>query len=365
MLKGLSVIERVVAEIDLAALQHNFQIVKSYAPQQKILAMVKANAYGHGLIPIADALKKVDAFGVACLEEALILRSNGIKQDIVIMSGINSAAELMTVAKEQLQIVLHHESQLKILLRTKLPAPVTAWIKINTGMNRLGFSGKDIADIHQLLNQCDSIKKPLNWMTHFADADDKNKTTTPQQIKSFLHYTENYSGPKSLANSAGIIAWPSAHADWVRPGIMLYGVSPLLNTVGSDFDLQPVMTLKAKLIAINTVEKNAAIGYGGVWQAPETMPVGVVAIGYGDGYPRHAVSGTPVLINNVQCPLVGRVSMDMITVDLRSCPHANVGDEAILWGKKLPAEIIAQYANTIAYQLFCNITQRVKHKNIS
>lgn len=351
-------IERAQALIDLSALKHNFQVIKTLAPQQSIMAMIKANGYGHGLIRIGSALSQADAFGVACLEEALSLRAAGITQPIAIMAGFSNPQELKIISENQFEPVIHHITQLETLKNTSIKKPIKIWLKIDTGMHRLGFAPKDVDTVYQQLMANEKISKPIRLMTHFADADDPIKPTTLKQIAEFNKITAQLSGAKSIANSAGIIAWPQSHADWVRPGIILYGASPMRDNKA--INLKPVMTLQAKIIAINNLQRGDAVAYGGTWTCPENMPVGVVSIGYGDGYPRHAKNGTPVLVNNVRCNLVGRVSMDMITVDLRACPQANVGDVVTLWGNGLPAEEIAPRADTIPYTLFCGVTQRVK-----
>lgn len=351
--------ERSVAFIDTNALRHNVKQVKTLAPRSAILAMTKSNAYGHGLVEVAKALEEVDGFGVACLDEALKLHDAGIKKPIVLMSGFTDVDDLKCISKYQFQIVIHEMFQIEILEKISLEQPLQAWIKIDTGMHRLGFAPESVAAIHDRLSQNKNLLKPFNLMTHLADADDLNKDTTTHQLALFNKVTSNLPGKKSVANSAGIIGWPATHFDWIRPGIMLYGVSPLLNVSAKELQLQPVMTMTSRIIAIHQTAKGDAIGYGGAWVCPEKMRVGVVAIGYGDGYPRHAKSGTPVLINGIKCPLIGRVSMDMITIDLRPQINAQIGDEVILWGKGLPVETIAACSETIPYELLCNVSQRV------
>ncbi len=351
--------ERTKACIDLCALQHNIKIIKQIAPDSKILAMVKSNAYGHGLVAVAKSLVEADGFGVACLSEAMTLRENGILAPIVIMSGVYSDEEIQFAQGYNFQIVVHDASQLKLLRNCHLHRPLTVWLKIDTGMHRLGFSPENfLFSLRELLGN-EKINKSITLITHLADADDLYKATTSRQLEVFQKYTGHLNFPKSIANSAGILSWPSAIADWNRPGICLYGISPILDKVGADYGLIPVMTLKSKIVAIREVNAGEAIGYGSTWVCRKKMLIGVVAIGYGDGYPRHAPSGTPTLIHQQICPLVGRISMDLLTVDLEACPQAVVGDEVILWGNGLPAEIVAKFAGTIAYQLICNVTQRV------
>lgn len=358
-------INRNQATIDLAALRHNWQQVKLLAPKTAILAMVKANAYGHGAVPIAKALNQTEGFGVASIEEAVQLREAGIKQRIVLMGGVSTAEELKLAEKWRLNIVIHHLSQLSLLKKASGLQPLTIWLKIDTGMHRLGLPISQVESVYRELSDLKTVAKPIYLMTHLADADDIQKTTTQLQSSCFQKITADLNGPKSIANSSGILAWPETHQNIVRPGIMLYGASPLLGQIGLAHQLQPVMTLTSRLIAINQLHRGDAVGYGGTWVCPEDMPVGVVAIGYGDGYPRHAKNGTPLLINGVICPLVGRVSMDVITVDLRPLASAKIGDIVTLWGQGLPVELVARSADTIAYELLCHVTARVKFQVIN
>ncbi len=349
-----------IADINLSALEHNFNRAKQLVPTAKIFAMIKSNAYGHGLIPAATTLTDADAFGVACLSEGIELRQAGIDKRIVIMRGFFDAEELELVVDYNFDVVVHCEEQLQILTANTLSKPVEVWLKIDTGMHRLGFSAEQVLSAYAGLQQNPSVKQPVHIMTHLANADIMNDTTTKAQLKIFAEASTELSDSTSIANSAAIFNWPEAHSDWVRPGIMLYGVSPLPGIAGVELNLQPVMTLHSKLIAVKNLKKGDSIGYGGTWTCPKDMPVGVVAIGYGDGYPRHAKNGTPVLVDDVQCQLVGRVSMDMLTVDLRNNPQAKYGDTVTLWGDGLPVEIIAEHAGTIAYELLSKITSRVR-----
>lgn len=351
--------DRAKAIIDTHALRHNLTVVKQKAPQSHVLAMVKANAYGHGLVAVSQILNEVHALGVACLDEAIKLREAGIDKAIVVMAGIYSLEELHLMAHYQLQIVIHDEFQIHLLRSAVLEQPISVWLEVDTGMHRLGFLPDRFDNAYELLTSCPNVKLPIILMTHLAEADDIQRTTTLKQLRLFQQHSAKMPGPRSIANSAGILAWPQSIADWNRPGIMLYGISPLLQKKGEDHGLKPVMTLTSKIAAIHNFQPGDAIGYGGTWICPEPMRVATIAIGYGDGYPRHAKNGTPVLINSQLCPLVGRVSMDLIMVDLRPCPSAKWGDEVILWGKGLPAEIIASYAETIAYELVCHVSSRV------
>lgn len=349
-----------IASINLNALKHNLTRLQNLIDGRAIIAMVKSNAYGHGLLRVAKTLNTVDAFGVACVDEALSLREEGITQPIFVMAGFYDVSELSYFSEHDLTAVIHHPEQLSMLEKQTLLQPLNIWLKIDTGMHRLGFSGEQLQSVYQRLQTYPAIKKPIGLMTHLADADNFEREFTTMQIEYFNRLTQTLTGPKSIVNSAGILSHPEALADWVRPGIMLYGVSPLSNRIGKEEGLQPVMTLSAKLIAIKHLKKGDKIGYGCTWSCLEDMPVGIVGIGYGDGYPRHAKSGTPTLLHGKECPLVGRVSMDMIAIDLRQCPAAKIGDRVVLWGDDLPIEKIAEYADTIPYELLCNVTQRVE-----
>ena len=259
-----------------------------------------------------------------------------------------------------LESVIHNEEQIAIL-EQYANKPHKVWLKVDTGMHRLGFASDQVREIYQRLSAIESIQQPIILMTHFACADDQQNDYTQQQIEEFEKATADFTqSQKTLANSAGLLGWPASHADWVRPGIMLYGASPFVNGKAADHGLQPVMTLKSEIIAIHNFNKGDSIGYGQRYVCEADMPVATIAIGYGDGYPRHAANGTPVLIHGQQAPLVGRVSMDMITVDLRNIKNAKVGDEVTLWGEGLPVELVADKADTISYELFCGVTQRVQ-----
>lgn len=350
------------AIINLSALRHNLWQIRKLVPKSKIVAMIKGNGYGHGLLPIAKALEEADAFGVACLGEALVLCKNGINKKILLMRGFGDVAELSIAVDYNLDLVIHDMTQLAILEQVTLKKPITAWMKIDTGMHRLGFSLEEAGYVYDKLQKNSNVKKPLFFMTHLAAADDFYNPLTQKQLEAFQKVTTNFAGQKSIANSAGLINWSVSHADWVRPGIVLFGVSPLKDKIGSDHGLKSVMTLRSKLIAVKRIAKGEHIGYGSKWTAPENMPVALVAIGYGDGYPWHAKNGTPILIYDTICPLIGRVSMDMIAVDLRNKPAAKCGDYAILWGEGLPIEHVAKWADTIAYHLLCSVTRRVEFK---
>jgi alanine racemase len=372
------------AVINLSALKHNLAQIKALAPTTKVLAVLKANGYGHGLERIAHALfsdqneatkngdssVKADAIAVARIDEALALRSSGITQPIVLLEGFFNTEDLAILAANNLQTVIHNQQQLDAILSAKLSLPLKVWLKIDSGMHRLGINPKQFPHFYQQLSASKNVQKGIVLMSHLGCADDQNSEATTAQISLFNTVTAGYEEERTLANSAGICAWPTSHYQWIRPGLLLYGISPLpfekttekssLNTLEKSFDVKPVMTLKSSLIAVRELAAGESVGYGNVWQSSERTIIGVVAIGYGDGYPRHAKNGTPVLVNGRKVPLVGRVSMDMITVDLGLNAQEQVGDVVTLWGEQLSVAEIAQCATTIPYELLCNITRRVQ-----
>ncbi len=344
--------------INLEALRSNLAVARAVVGEARIMAAIKANGYGHGSVRMAQALGGADALGVACINEALQLREAGITAPITLLEGFFHADELPAIARNRLDTIIHHDAQLRAVERRTSASRLRVWLKVDSGMHRLGFAPERIQEAVRRLQSCPGVEI-TGFMTHLANADDLDDPATLQQVRRFDAAVAGLPGERAIANSAGLLGWPETHADWVRPGIMLYGVSPFLGGRAVEHDLKPVMTLHAELIAVNHTRRGEMVGYGGAWVCPEDMPVGVIAIGYGDGYPRHARQGTPVLLNGRRVPLVGRVSMDMITVDLRSQPQAKPGDPAVLWGEGLPVEEIAECAQTIPYELLCGITQRV------
>ncbi len=346
------------ALLSAEALRHNLERVRHYAPASKVMAIIKANAYGHGVTWAAGALRRAEAFGVASVEEGIELRTSGVTQPICLLEGFFDAGELPLLQQHRLDPVLHHEAQLWDLENSPLTDALNVWLKFDTGMHRLGFAPARAAEIFARVRACKAVRE-IRVMTHFANADNTFDNTTAAQIEQFDRATKEFGCESSLANSAGVVAWPKSRRDWVRPGIMLYGVSPVIGRSATELGLKPVMTLSSALIAIHALRKGDAVGYGGDWVCPEDMRIGVVAIGYGDGYPRQAGAGTPVLVNGKRVDLIGRVSMDMITVDLRSQPKTQIGDRVVLWGEGLPVEEIAQRANTIGYTLLCGVTPRI------
>ncbi|OGT59071.1 MAG: alanine racemase [Gammaproteobacteria bacterium RIFCSPHIGHO2_12_FULL_42_10] len=346
--------------LDLSALQHNFKRISAYAPSTHIMAMVKANAYGHGAVQIARALKKADAFGVASLEEGMVLREAGIQQPVVLLNGLFDESEWHVASRYDFTLVIHQLSALVMLEKIKPDQPFSVWLKINSGMNRLGFDLHEVAAIYQRLMMASAVNKPIGFMTHFSEADDLNSPVTAHQIACFNQATAGLQGPRSLAHSAAIIARPESHADFVRPGLMLYGVSPFANKTAVDFDLKPVMTFSSAIEAIRLIKKGERVSYGGTFVAPSDMLIGIVSLGYGDGYPRAAKNGTPLLVNGRQTTLIGRVCMDMLAVDLRPLSDTKVGDPVVLWGQGLPIEEVAHYNNTFVYEMLSSVTDRPK-----
>ena len=365
------------AVINLSALKHNLAQIKTLAPTSKVLAVLKANGYGHGLERIAQALfseknadtdngdssVKADAIAVARIDEALALRSAGITQPIVLLEGFFNSKDLTVLAANNLQTVIHNQQQLDAILSSKLSTPLKVWLKVDTGMHRLGIAPKEFSLFYQELNACKNVQEGIVLMSHLGCADEKASESTAAQISLFESITQDYEEERTLANSAGVCAWPTSHYEWIRPGLLLYGISPLpfeTTVKETACDVQPIMTLKSSLIAVRELAAGESVGYGNAWQSKERTIIGVVAIGYGDGYPRHAKNGTPVLVNGRRVPLIGRVSMDMITVDLGIGAQEQVGDVVTLWGEQLSVAEIAQCATTIPYELLCNITRRVQ-----
>ena len=349
------------ALIDLDALRHNLRAVRVATSGRRVMAVIKANAYGHGIVDVARALHESDAFAVACLDEAMTLRAAGIAQLIVLLEGFFSAEELPLLSRHRLIPVLHHAHQLDLLERAGMPGPLSVWIKIDSGMHRLGFPPERAAEIYRRVLRCANVSI-AGFMTHLANADVRDDELTRRQIACFNAAVADLPGERSIANSAGVLAWPETQADWVRPGISLYGVSPFAESRGVDLGLKSVMTLQSQLISVQQRSRGERIGYGGDYLCTEDMTVGVVAIGYGDGYPRQVRSGTPVLVNGQRVPLIARVSMDMVCVDLRTQPGARCGDPVCLWGADLPVEEIAAAAATIPYELLCRVTTRVTRR---
>ena len=345
--------------INLAALQSNLETVRRYAPDQKIMAIIKADAYGHGLERVAKHLPDADAFGVACFEEAERLRDAGVTQDIILLEGFFDQAEADRLHELKLQAMVHEEYQISLLESLPVDQNVQAWVKIDTGMHRLGFAPENASKIYERLKKAPSVSDQIRIVTHFASAQEHDQQSVEIQLERFAT-SDQLKGERCLANSGAIMEWPQTLGDWVRPGLMLYGVSPFADRTTEELGLTPVMSLESAVIALREVKKGEKVGYGGTWECPEDMQIGVVAMGYGDGYPRHAKSGTPMLINGHTARLIGRPSMDMLTVDLRECKDVQIGDKVILWGEGLPVETIARCADTIPYELLCGMRMRAR-----
>ncbi|MEH6557229.1 MAG: alanine racemase [Oceanicoccus sp.] len=353
------------ATISLNAIRHNLQQVKYLAPNAHVMAMVKADAYGHGLIEVAAILNAADGLAVARAEEALKLRAAGIEQRILILGGLLNPTDLKECCRHSIDIVIHNVSQANDFLTATLPTPMNIWLKIDSGMHRLGLSADEFQHYQQRLS-CSPNTNEILGMTHFSSADADSSEQTQQQQTLFEQVVSGFSAPQSLANSAAIIKRPQSHRDWVRPGIMLYGANPLPADSQQLFpvNLHPAMTLSSKVLATRLVKSGDSVGYNARWTAPSDRIIATVGVGYGDGYPRHAPNDTPVLVNGRRAGLVGAVSMDLITIDVSNCGPVSVGDEVTLWGnassgQQLLAEEVAQWAETISYELFTSVTARV------
>ena len=362
------------ALISLANLRHNFTQARHLAPGVEIMAVVKANAYGHGAVQVAGALSSLaNAFGVASLEEAVELRDAGIESPIVLLSGVFGRAEMREVARYGLATVIHNTEQLQVLLDSELSQPINVWLKLDTGMHRLGFKPEGFYQAAERLRSAQQVDK-LTFISHLACADNPSATLNERQFKSFQHslggLAVRRSEGVSLANSAALLTRADMHFDWVRPGVMLYGVNPLSidRPLPAEIELRSVMTLRSRIVALQTVPAGEGVGYSEAWRAPGQFAsasapsscIAVVAAGYGDGYPRHARNGCPVLVNGKLACIVGRVSMDLLTVDISANPGVKVGDVVTLWGESLPVETVAKHSETIAYELLTGVNQRVK-----
>jgi alanine racemase len=350
---------RCTASINLSAIKENYLYAKSLAPSSKAIAIIKADAYGHGAIEVAKKLDEVaDAYGVSCIEEALELLNSGIdKTPILLLEGVFEESELVLVAKHSLIVTVCNSIQLQWLLDADLNKPIDVFVKYDSGMGRLGFQDDSFIQAINLLEESKNIGE-ITLMTHFSSADDLGSSLTTKQIRNFDNtlYAEKY--PGSLANSAAILKWSESHRDYVRPGIMLYGSSPFSDAKYQK-NLIPAMTLSSDLISIKNLKKGQEIGYGARFICPHDMQIGVVAIGYADGYSRHAKDGTPVYINDTRTRVVGRVSMDMITIDITDVPNPEIGDRVELFGENVSVDEVAEYCNTISYEIFTKITRRV------
>ena len=354
----------ILASIHTAAFQHNLNRVRELAPESKIWSVIKARAYGHCFDAALKGLASTDGFALLDIEDALWLREHGWEGRILLLEGFFHENELSRAQDLGCDLVVHCDAQVGWLERfkSKNHKPFNVFLKMNTGMNRLGFKPKAYRTAFHRLH---SAGYHMHHMTHFANADQANRLpSVGEQQELFNETIAGLEGPTSLANSAAILWHRNALGDWVRPGIMLYGASPTgLHADIEHANLQAVMQLHSEIIDIQHLEKGDRIGYGGRYVAPDAMRVGIVACGYADGYPRHAKDGTPVWIasgdDGVICPLVGRVSMDMLAIDLRQAPQAQIGSVVQLWGNKVPVDVVAQMSDTIGYELLCAVAPRV------
>lgn len=349
------------AVIRLGALKHNLKVIRERAPGTRVMAVIKANAYGHGMLEVAKTLADADSLAVARISEARVLREADIDSPIVILEGVFTGEELDMAIDAGFEIVVHCIEQFELLEQLE-SGRLTVWLKVDTGMNRLGFRVSDAEALIDRARECRAIGK-LRLMSHLANANDRQDDKTADQLSLFQSIADGFDGDVSIANSPGLFGWPDSIPKpsgdiWIRPGISLYGISPFDETSGADLGLRPVMQLESRLISVKTINAGDPVGYGGTWEAEQDSIIGVVAAGYGDGYSRFLPSGTPVLVNNRRVPLAGGVSMDMIAVDLGPGASDKVGDPVLLWGDGLPVEEIARYAGTIPYQLVCGVLNR-------
>ncbi len=344
------------ATIKASALAHNLGVARRCAPNSKVWAVVKANAYGHGLVAAARAMEAADGYAMLDFEEAIRLRLQGVRKPILLLEGFFKPQDVALLAEYDLTPVVHNIEQIEILEKTALAKPIDAYLKVNSGMNRLGFTVDNVRIGWNALHNHDQIRS-VTVMTHFADAD--GASGVAGQLEWFNSMTQPMQAPRSMANSAAVLRFPETHADWIRPGIMLYGCSPFADQTAEALDLRPVMTLKTEIIALQNLQPGERIGYGFGFEATEEMTIGVVACGYADGYPRSAPSGTPVLVNGERTRTLGRVSMDMICVDITALPEAYIGTPVTLWGEGLSADEVGASAGTLSYELLCGLAARV------
>ena len=343
------------ARIDLSALRHNLGVVRRRSTA-RVMAVVKANAYGHGLLQTAQALREADGYALLDVRDAVALREAGFRQPILLLEGFFARDELPLLAEYELSTVIHSQQQLEWLESYPRRNALSVWLKVNSGMNRLAFTPQEYPMVLERLKSHRAVRD-LTLMTHFAQADEPPGVAA--QLALFEQLTANQRLPRSLSNSAGILRHPAAHGDWVRPGIMLYGSSPFAEVSAAELGLRPVMTLSSELISVRDIKAGDAVGYGATFRAERNMRIGTVACGYADGYPRHAPTGTPVLVEGQRSRTLGRVSMDMLAVDLSELPAARVGSPVVLWGEGMPIDEVARAAGTISYELLCALAPRV------
>ena len=358
--------QSVTAQIDTQALRRNLAVIRSLVPSSKIVAIVKADAYGHGLCRVSEVLQDgVEAFGVARVGEALQLHEHGIRRPVFLLEGFYFPEEVPVIARYGFISAVHDHEQLRMLEADPPEPPLSCWLKIDIGMHRLGAAPGEVDELREGLERCPGVRQPVGLISHLSVADTPAESAyNAEQIELFRQTARRFAGPACLANSAGILCWPDSHTEYVRPGIILYGISPFAGRCGADHGLFPVMTLRSSLIARRRISRGARVGYGAAWQAPRDTVLGIVAAGYGDGYPRTAPNGTPVYIGGRLVPTAGHVCMDMLFVDLGPDSTDRIGDEVILWGPQLPVERIAEACGTIPYELVCRVMPRVRFEYV-
>lgn len=348
------------ATVRLGDIVSNYKLAMQLAPASQSIAVIKANAYGHGVVEVARSLQNVaPVFAVALMEEAVKLRASGVAQPILVLQGINQLEDVATAAENDFWLLLHQQQQLDWLLSADTPTPVRVWLKVDTGMHRLGFAPDQLDQVFAVLSSSSNVQPDPVLCTHLACADDQGDPMTDAQLSLIRSCSEKYKLGMSIANSAGILFWPGSHADWNRPGYMLYGACPAGAFDTFAHGLRPAMTMNSEIVAIRHLKRGDGVGYGQNWIAKRESTIGTIAIGYGDGYPRHAPNGTPVLVNGQRVSLAGRVSMDAISVDLTDLKTVQVGDPVELWGRNLCVNEVASFAGTIGYEILAGLTGRV------
>jgi alanine racemase len=348
------------ARIDLTALRHNLTVVRALCPDSHIVAMVKADAYGHGLLNACGALESADAFAVARLQEALYLRKEGVRHRILLLATLLDECDMVICSEQRIDVTAHDEATVALIVQQAQRGPLRVWLELDSGMHRTGLNPEAFILADRVLSNCAGVIELIH-MTHLSNADDPASEATQKQLSCFSRaHAESSNVKVSLANSAALITRPETRGDWVRPGVMLYGVNPIGTMC--PLKLTPAMSLSARVIAIREIERGEQVGYNGRWVSAHPSTIATVGIGYGDGYPRQAPNGTPVLVNGNLASLVGQVCMDSLMIDVTNCGRVNPGDEVCLWGTEVPVELIARQAQTIAYQLLTSLHQRVNRE---
>jgi alanine racemase len=346
------------ARIDLSALESNLQVARRATPA-RIMSVIKADGYGHGLMRVAEALAATDGFALLDIQDAVRMREANFRQTILLLEGFFAEEDLAPIAEFDLTCVIHSAWQVAMLDAWPGSRKLDVWLKVNSGMNRLGFAPQQVAQTMEQLRRHRAVRD-ITLMTHFANADEARGVAEPLAV--FNDLASSHRVARSLANSAALLRYPATHGDWVRPGIMLYGASPFSEVSAQQLGLKPAMTLSSLIIATRELRAGDEVGYGTLFRAGHDMRIGIVACGYADGYPRHALSGTPILVDGLRTTTLGRVSMDMLYADLSALPHADVGSRVVLWGEGLPIEEVAHAAGTVSYELMCALTPRVPVK---